>query len=210
MMTVFLLLVLLITAALIWFQGLWGAAIALVNLTFAMLIATNLFEPISSMVDGLEGSITYLLDFVVLWMIFVPTFAFLRLMSHLFSGTRVKFILPVEMAGRTILALWCGWMMVCFTAFSLTMAPLNAENPLGAFSSPKGGSFLGMAPERMWLGFAHSRSRGALSRGNYSGEGHPDDANLNVEAFDPLAEFPIKYHDRRVKYANESEMRVAR
>jgi hypothetical protein len=210
MMTLFLLLVLLITAALIWFQGLWGAAIALVNLTFAMLIATNLFEPICSMIEGIDGSITYLLDFLVLWMIFVPTFLFLRMMSHLFSGTRVKFILPVEMAGRTILALWCGWMMVCFTAFSLMMAPLNAENPLGAFAGPKGGSFLGMAPERMWLGFAHSRSRGALSRGNFSGESHPDDANLNVEAFDPRAEFPIKYHDRRVKYATESEMRVAR
>jgi hypothetical protein len=209
-MTLFLLLVLLITALLVWFQGLWGAAIALVNLTFAMLIATNLFEPIASMADGVDGSFTYLLDFMVLWMIFVPTFAFLRLMSHLFSGTRVKFILPVEMAGRTILALWCGWMMVCFTAFSLMMAPLNAENPLGAFAGPKGGSFLGMAPERMWLGFAHSRSRGALSRGNFSGEGHPDDANSNIEAFDPLAEYPIKYHDRRVKYANESEMRVAR
>src|SRR5688572_25810541 len=211
MMTLFLLLVLLITAALIWFQGLWGAAIALVNLTFAMLIATNLFEPISSMVDGVDGSFTYLLDFVVLWMIFVPTFLFLRMMTHLMSGTRVKFILPVEMAGRTILALWCGWLMVSFTAFSLMMAPLNAANPGGAWASPQSGSFLGMSPERMWLGFAHSRSRGALARGHFSEDGpHPDDADLNVEAFDPRGEFPIKYHDRRVKYESEAEMRVAR
>jgi hypothetical protein len=209
MMTLVLLLVLLITAGLIWFQGLWGAALALVNLTMAMLIATNLFEPISTLIDGFDGSFTYLLDFVVLWAIFVPTFLFLRLMTHLMSGTRVKFDLPVEMAGRTVLALWCGWLMVCFTAFSLTMAPLNSETPAGAWASPKAGSFLGMSPERMWLGFAHSRSRGALSRGNFSGQSHPDDSNSNVEAFDPLGEFPIKYHDRRVKYAAESEMRVA-
>ncbi len=210
MMTLVLLLVFLATATLIWFQGTWGAALALVNLTIAMLIATNLFEPIASLIDGVEGSFTYLLDFVILWMIFVPTFLFLRMMTHLMSRTRVKFILPVEMAGRTILALWCGWLMVCFTAFSLLMAPLNAANPLGAWESPNSGSFLGMSPERMWLGFAHSRSRGALARGNFSGENHPDDANLNVEAFDPRGEFPIKYHDRRVKYESEAEMRVAR
>jgi hypothetical protein len=209
MMTLVLLLVLLITAGLIWFQGLWGAALALVNLTMTMLIATNLFEPISSLIDGFDGSFTYLLDFVVLWAIFVPTYFFLRLMTHLMSGTRVKFDLPVEMAGRTILALWCGWLMVCFTAFSLTMAPLNSETPAGAWATPKSGSFLGMSPERMWLGFAHSRSRGALSRGNFSERYHPDDENLNVEAFHPLGEFPIKYNDRRVKYAGESEMRVA-
>jgi len=210
MMTLVLLLVLLATAALVWFQGLWGAALALVNLTIAMLLATNFFEPIASLIDGFDGSFTYLLDFVVLWMVFVFAFAFLRLMTHLMSGTRVKFILPVEMAGRSMLALWCGWLMVCFTAFSLQMAPLNAASPLGAWESPQSGSFLGMAPERMWLGFAHSRSRGALSRGNFSGENHPDDADLNVEAFDPRGEFPIKYHDRRVKYETESEMRVAR
>ena len=210
MLTLVLLLVFLATAALVWFQGTWGAALALVNLTMAMLIATNLFEPICAAADGIDGSVTYLLDFVALWMIFVPTFLFLRLMTHLMSGTRVKFILPVEMAGRTILALWCGWLMVSFTAFSLMMAPLNAANPGGAWASPQSGSFLGMSPERMWLGFAHSRSRGALSRGNFSGEGHPDDENLNVEAFDPRGEFPIKYHDRRVKYETESEMRVAR
>jgi hypothetical protein len=176
----------------------------------AMLIATNLFEPVSTLIDGLAPQFTYLLDFTVLWMIFVPTFLFLRIMTHLMSGTRVKFIFPVEMAGRTVLALWCGWLMVCFTAFSLLMAPLNSEAPLGAWASPQDGSFMGMAPERMWLAFAHSRSRGALSRGNFSGDAHPEDENLNVEAFDPRGEFPIKYHDRRVKYANETEMQVAR
>jgi hypothetical protein len=90
------------------------------------------------------------------------------------------------------------------------MAPLNSANPLGAWDSPQAGSFMGMAPERMWLGFAHSRSRGALSRGNFSGETHPEDENLNVEAFDPRGEFPIKYHDRRVKYENETVMQVSR
>ncbi|MEX2173162.1 MAG: hypothetical protein WD872_02295 [Pirellulaceae bacterium] len=209
MMSFILLLVFLAFGALVWFHGLWGAAITLVNLIVAMLFATNLFEPICNLIEVFESSFTYLLDFVVLWFLFFFSYGILRLITDLLSRTRVKFDLPVEMAGRSVLAIWCGWLMVCFTAFTLQTAPLNSESPLGAWKSPQAGSFLGMAPGRMWLGFAHSRSRGALARGNYSGNTHPDDVDLNVEAFDPHGEFPIKYHDRRVKYAAEGAMRVA-
>mgnify|MGYP000888352226 CR=1 FL=1 len=33
-----------------------------------------------------------------------------------------------------------------------------------------------------------------------TGEVHPDDQSLNVQAFDPLGEFPYKYAFRRKKY----------
>jgi hypothetical protein len=211
MMTLFLLLVFLATAGLIWLHGLWGAAVTLINMTIAMLIAMNLFEPLSDVGESQDASFTFLFDFVMLWMVFFFTFGFLRLITDMLSKTRVKFDLPIEMAGRSILAIWCGWLMVCFTAFSLMMAPLNSESPLGAWETPRMGSFLGMAPERLWLGFIHSRSRGALSRGKIEDgpDAHPDDESLNVEAFDPFGEFPIKYHERRVKYAAEEQMRVA-
>ncbi|MCI0360127.1 MAG: hypothetical protein L0211_16740 [Planctomycetaceae bacterium] len=211
MMTLFLLLVFLATAGLIWLHGLWGAAVTLINLMIAMLIAMNLFEPISdALQNNADASFEYLYDFVVLWMTFFFTFGFLRLVTDMLSKTRVKFDMPVEMAGRSILAIWCGWLMVCFTAFSLMMAPLNSETPLGAWASPKDGAMV-FSPDRLWLGFVHSRSRGALSRGKIEGgpDAHPDDVSLNVETFDPHGEFPIKYHDRRVKYAEEEQMRVA-
>jgi hypothetical protein len=210
MMTLFLILVFLATAALIWFHGLWGAAVTLINLTAAMLIATNLWEPICTFAEDMgAGSWTYLLDFVVLWFLFFFTFGILRLITDLLSRTRVKFDMPVEMAGRTVLAVWCGWLMVCFTSFSLLMAPLNSEAPLGAWAAPQDGSFVGLAPERMWIGLVHSRSRGALSRGNFSGNSHSEDESLDVEAFDPTGDFLIKQHDRRAKYAAEEQMRVA-
>jgi hypothetical protein len=126
------------------------------------------------------------------------------------SRTRVKFEMPVEMAGRSILAIWCAWLVVCFTAFSLQMAPLNNPNPLGAWATPNQASFLFVSPDRLWLRFMQSRSRGALSRGNFSGTLHATDQAANVEAFDPMSEFPIKYRDRRAKYADEPAMRVAR
>jgi hypothetical protein len=210
MMTLFLILVFLATAGLIWLHGLWGAAITLINMIMAMLIAMNLFEPLSDIGEGQDASFTFLFDFVMLWMVFFFTFGILRLVTDMLSKTRVKFDLPIEMAGRSILAIWCGWLMVCFTAFSLMMAPLNSETPLGAWQSPKDGAMI-FSPDRLWLGFVHSRSRGALSRGKIEDgpEAHPDDAGLNVETFDPFGEFPIKYHDRRVKYVQEEQMRVA-
>ena len=208
MMFLFLFLIFVGTAVALWFQGLWNTAVTLINLVIAMLIATNLFEPLSTLLESFDASFTYLYDFIVLWVLFAFVFGILRLITDLLSSKAVKFNLPVEMAGRTILAIWCGWLMVCFVAFSLQMAPLNSETPMGAWEGPFDKTFLFFAPDRQWLGFMQSRSRGALSRGNYSGDIHPNDADLDVETFDPHGKFPVEYHRRRVNYENTEMMRV--
>jgi hypothetical protein len=79
-------------------------------------------------------------------------------------------------------------MMMMFVAFSLHMAPLNSRDPLGGLATPAAKSFGPFAPDRMWLGFMHSRSRPAAFGGNQ---------------FDPEASFPLRYHERRVKYSAE-------
>jgi hypothetical protein len=188
MLFLFLFLVLAATVAGVWFQGLWSAAVTLVNLLLAMIVATSFYEPICTAIErvGAAASYTYLLDFIVLWILFAIAFGILRSITDLISSKSVKFDLPVEMAGRSVLALFCGWLMVVFVAFSLQMAPLNAESPLGAFATPGARSFLGFAPDRMWLGFMYSRSRPGALGGNQ---------------FDANADFPLRYHDRRVKFA---------
>ena len=186
MMFLFLLLIFAATAAAIWFQGLWGAAVTLVNLLFAMMIATAFFEPICSMLEGVGlASFTFLLDFLVLWLLFAIVYGILRAITDALSSTRVQFDTPVEMAGRSILAAVCGWLVVCFVAFSLQMAPLNSESPLGAWTSPSSPTMLVTSPDRLWLGFVHSRSQQAFAG----------------TAFDPGADFPIRYHQRRVEFA---------
>lgn len=213
MMSLFLFLLFLIVGAALWFQGLWSNAVTLINLIFAMLIATNFWEPICTLLEGFGlGSFTYLLDFVLLWFLFAFFFLILRLISDMLSRTRVKFEMPVEMAGRSLLAIWCAWLFVCFTAFSLQMAPLNSQDPMGAWSTPNSSAFLFLPADRFWLRFMQSRSRGALARGHFSdsSQSHPDDLAANVEAFDPKGEFPLKYRDRRTKYAAEAAMRVNR
>jgi hypothetical protein len=188
MLFLVLFLVLAATAAGVWFQGLWSAAITIVNMLLAMMIATAFYEPVCTAVEkiGAAATYTYLLDFIVLWLLFAISFGILRSISDRISRNNIKFDMPVEMAGRSVLALFCGWLMVVFVMFSLQMAPLNAESPLAAFATPNTRSFLGFAPDRMWQGFMYSRSRPAALGGNQ---------------FDPNADFALRYHDRRVKFA---------
>ena len=201
-----------VTAAL-WSQGLWSCAVTLINLILAMLIAANFYEPVCAELMGAQGggagglglaahvigllekllgpffkSITYLLDFLVLWVLFAVAFGVLRGITDAISRRKVKFIMPVEMAGRSLLAAWCGWLVICFVAFSLHMAPLNSVSPLGAWTSPQAPTFMFTSPDRLWLAFMHTRSKGALA-----GEA----------VFDPDAQFALKYRDRRDKYANK-------
>jgi len=192
MLFLFLFLVLAATAAGVWFQGLWSGAVTIVNMLLAMIIATSFYEPICTALEKIAAvrTYTYLLDFIVLWILFAVAFGILRSISDFLSSGNIKFDMPVEMAGRSVLALFSGWLMVVFVAFSLQMAPLNDEKPLGAFASPNAKSFLGFAPERMWLGFMYSRSRSAALGGNQ---------------FDPNADFALRYHDRRQRYAKPGE-----
>ena len=192
------------TVAALWFHGTWNNCVTLINMTLSMMIATNYFEPIAAWIEGFDASFTYLLDFVVIWFLFVFTFVILRLISDLFSPNRVKFIMPLEMAGRSVTALWAGWLMICFVGFTLNFAPLNSESPGGALSArPDANS---ISPLGAWRGFMHYRSRYALSRGNFSGTAQPGQAD--VEAFDAKGDFFDKYHDRRIRYQQAEMMRV--
>ena len=81
MMFLFLLLILAATAAALWFQGLWNAAVTFVNLVLAMAIATSFYEPICAQIEKISNDVktyTYLLDFVVLWLLFAISFGSLR------------------------------------------------------------------------------------------------------------------------------------
>jgi hypothetical protein len=189
MMFLFLLLVLLGTGAAIWFQGLWSGVVTLVNLILAMVIATSFYEPVVTALEGIGAlaSYTYLLDFVVLWIVFAFAFGILRAFTDGLSKSQVSFPTPFEMVGRSVMALFCGWLMVCFVAFSLHFAPLNSPTPLGAWTTPAARTLGPVSPDRLWLGFMHSRSKGALG-GN---------------VFDPNADFLLRYRDRRVKYSAE-------
>lgn len=189
-------------AAGLWFQGTWSNALALPSIILAAAIATNFFEPLAAFLEDNYAPAKYLYDFIVLWGIFTAFYATFRGLTDAFAEGWITFPFPVETSCRSVLAIINSWVLVCFTAFSLHLAPLNAVDPLGAWSTPMEGTFLGMSPDRQWAAFAHSRSRGALSRGSFDPQAlNPEDVEANVQAFDSTGEFIYRARQRRIAYS---------
>lgn len=212
MLTLVLLVIFLIVAAAMWFQGLWNSVLTLINLFLAVMVAFNYFEPLADMIDSQDRSYTYLVDFLVLWGLFALSFGLLRLMTDLLSRHRVVFDFWTETVGRGVLAIWIAWLFVGFVCVTLHTAPLSAH-PLGFQPTPTAGNFLGMAPGRQWLGFIQSRSLGAFSRGESDPQNlspRSEDEERNVRVFDPESRFILKYHQRRENFEDEPSYRVAR
>lgn len=207
MLTLFLFAVMLICVAMCWNEGLWGNAITLVNVILAAMIATNYFEPLAEFIDEQMPSFTYMWDYLSIWLVFVVVYSLLRAVTDLLFKTKVRFKMPVEHAGRIILALAVGYAMMTFTAMTLHMAPLGATPFRGSFGqivkSEDGkempSTFLGLAPDRQWLGFMQYASRdaaesqvpGPLSRWSVFG--------WKKRQFDPQSRFIFKYAARRTQ-----------
>jgi hypothetical protein len=177
--------ILFVSFAMLFREGLWNNALTVVNALFAGLVASSFWEPVATWMEGMLPGGTYLWDFVSLWLIFCVTFLVLRTLTDLISRTRVRFKKPVDAAGSALFALWIGWILVSFTAMTLHTAPL-AEHFLGFYAQPDQKIFLNMmAPDRQWLGFVQQLSKGSMDRGN---------------PFDPQGQFINKYAKRRKDY----------
>jgi len=177
--------ILFVSFAMLFREGLWNNALTVVNALFAGLVASSFWEPVATWVEGIVPGGTYLWDFVSLWLIFCVMFLVLRTLTDLISRTRVRFKKPVDAAGGALFALWVGWILVSFTAMTLHTAPL-AEHFLGFYAQPDQKIFLNMmAPDRQWLGFVQQLSKGSMARGN---------------PFDPQGQFINKYAKRRKDY----------
>ncbi len=212
MLSLVLLLIFLIVAAAMWFQGLWNSVVTLINLLLAMMLAFNYFEPLADLFEQQDRSFTYLVDFLSLWGIFALAFGVLRLFTDLISRNRVEFDFWTETVGRSIMAVWVAWLFVGFVCATMHTAPLP-PHAMGFQQTPTSGNFLGMAPGRNWLAFMQSRSRGALKRSEADASlrsPRPEDQKLDARVFDPESRYIPKYFQRRVKFENEPEYRVVR
>ncbi len=197
-----------------WFLGLWNNVLTFVNVLLAALIASNWFEPLADWLDKDSSTYTYLLDFLCLWGLFVVALTVLRTATDVLSRTRVDFNLWLDRGLSAVFSLATAWVFACLLQFSMHLAPL----PPNQFQAEPGTVNFAGRPDRLWLGFLQSRSRGALSAS--LGEPlapaydvdqlHPEDRNLDCRVFDSQSDFVYKYHDRRRKLAEQSTLRVRR
>jgi len=177
-------------------EGMWGAAITFVNVLLAAVLATNLFEPLANWLESMMPGLTYLWDFVAVWLSFALCLVILRLVTDLISRHRVKFKKPVDIGGGIFFAAWTGWLMMQFTLFTLHLAPLS-RNFMGFQEKPETRMFFDLAPDRIWLSFIHAQSAGgALAR-------TPPATDPNAHVFDPQGEFILKYAARRKQFETQ-------
>jgi len=176
----------------LWKEGLWGAAIMLLNTLLAATLATAWYEWVVALLKPRLPSYDYLLDFAVLWGLFSLLLLVFREIADRMTRTKVRFRRPVEMFGAPVVAAIAAWVTVCFTAASLHTAavPRDLVQP-----TPETTMFFGLEPDRRWLEWV----RGSTLRGPFAVAGR---------AFDPDADFILRYATRRHELEAQRELRV--
>ena len=72
-------------------EGLWSNTITLVNVFISGIVAFGFYAPLTIKVDeASRGQYTYLLDFLMLWALFVITMIVARLLTDRMSTTRLR------------------------------------------------------------------------------------------------------------------------
>ena len=165
-------------------DGLWTNTLRLINVVTAALLATNYFEWVADLMNAVIPTYQYYCDILALWGLFAGFYVVFRLLSDLLSRYRVRFPTIVDNIGGPVMAVWIGWVMICFTTMSLHVSPL-ARNTLNGGFQPEQRMFFGTAPDRLWLGFMQRMSLGPYS------------PLVGGQTFDPQGEFMLKYAQRR-------------
>lgn len=209
MITLLIVLTFLAVIASTWWFGIWSNCLTLINLILSGLIASSFYEGVAT---RLASSMGYrdLVDFLAVWLLFVVSFIVLRALTDITSGRKLNFDPLVEIIGQSVLSVWIACVFLAFTLFTLHLSPLTPAD----FQSTPSESTLGIGPDRMWLAFIQSRSRGALSASKdanflsraYKLKDHPDDSDLNARVFDPYGKFIADQVDRRTKLASKKSL----
>lgn len=193
MVTLLFLLVFVIVIASTWWFGIWNNVLTLINLLLAGLIASGFYENVTDMLNNSMPDWKRVTSFVAVWLTFVVSFIVLRALTDMISSKRLKFERTTEIIGQSVLSVWIACVFLAFMLFTLHLSPL----PPTAFQADPASSTLGIGPDRFWLAFVQSRSRGALSSSTeanlvadeFSGPSHPDDAELGARVFDAEGSF---------------------
>ncbi|MFM8292887.1 MAG: hypothetical protein ACKOC4_14480 [Planctomycetia bacterium] len=176
----------------LWKEGIWGSLVMLCNVLVAASAATAWYEWVVAFLEPRLPSYGYLLDFVAVWGLFCLVLLGLREATDRISRTKVRLRRPVELFGGPLVAALVAWVMTCFTAATLHVAPLPRDLVQPA---PESRMFFGLAPDRKWLAWV----RGATLGGPFAVPG---------SAFDKDADFIIRCADRRKRLEGEPGLRV--
>ena len=109
-------------------EGLWSNTITLVNVFISGIVAFGFYAPLTIKVDeASRGQYTYLLDFLMLWALFVISMIVARLLTDRLSTTRLRLKHPINSVCGPLMAALAAWVITSFAVATLHTAPLPKE-----------------------------------------------------------------------------------
>ncbi|TWT87552.1 Colicin V production protein [Pseudobythopirellula maris] len=121
--------VLFVTVAMTVAEGLWNNLLLLFCVVLSGLTAFGLHQPLTVMLDErTDGSYTYLLDILVLWLVYAVTVTLLKTLTQQLSRVKVAFEpKPLDQFGGIAVGVLTGWLLAGFTLATLHTAPLARD-----------------------------------------------------------------------------------
>jgi hypothetical protein len=227
MIITLLILIFLLVIAACWWFGLWSNFITLVNLILAGMVASSFYPVLAGKLMAWQPTYRMLTEFLSLWAVFVVTFIVLRGITDVLSPIRLKFDYLTETIGRSILSVCIAVVFVCFTMFSLQLAPLPphwfGEGKQAQAAIPDGppGDFKtksAFGPDRVWVSFVRMASKGAFAASREKSfllpadqrEFTVDEKPLELESrvFDPVGLFFFDREGYRSALSRSKSLRV--
>lgn len=208
-----LLLVVAMIAAATWLVGFWNNVITWVNLVISALVASSFFEPLAARLSVNAPESTYLVDFVSIWVLFLGTYAVMRIATEVLSHYRLQFDQWTETIGRSVMALLIAVTFFAFASFTLHTAPLPVEGLWAQrFQPTPDANSFGIGADRAWMSFVKSTSRGSLSEIKNYRLLPPYDlfSDSGVREFDPAGEFMARYQQRRSQLSTLDNIQITR
>jgi hypothetical protein len=137
-------------------EGLWSNSIALVNIIISGLVAYGFYAPLTIWIDEYtNGTYTYVLDFIVIWILYVVSMVICRGLTGALSTTRMRFKHPIDPVGGPAVGLLAAWVLAGFVMATLHTAPMGKDSFGGALVKPADVETASVftAPDAAWLRF---------------------------------------------------------
>src|SRR5262245_34006970 len=154
-------------------EGLWSNSISLINIIVSGLIAFGCYAPLTIFLDERTGGqYTYLLDFIVIWFLYVVSMVICRALTRAASKTRMRFKHPIDPVGGPVLGFLAAWVLASIVMASLHTAPMGKDAFGGGLvkSADVESASVVWSPDAAWLRFVQKMTSPVALGGPGSGQ----------------------------------------
>ncbi|MEX2315716.1 MAG: CvpA family protein [Pirellulales bacterium] len=106
-------------------EGLWSNTLSMANILISGLAAFGFHGPLVAWLDEqMSGQFTYVIDYVMIWVLFVLFMVICRGLTRMASATRMRFKHPIDPVAGPIVGFLAAYALASFTTATLFMAPM--------------------------------------------------------------------------------------